>query len=162
MSAELALEKLKAKKLKLAFGESLTGGLLCAEFVAVPGASDAVLGAIVAYQTRLKSALLGVSSELLAERGAVDPEVALQMAEGARSRLSSKLLIDIDSAVGISTTGVAGPDTQDGKPVGLVYVGISGPKGMKVFSHEFSGDRSSIRAQSVQAAVADLLEYLGV
>ena len=162
MSAELALEKLKAKKLKLAFGESLTGGLLCAEFVAVPGASDAVLGAIVAYQTRLKSALLGVSSELLAERGAVDPEVALQMADGARSRLSSKLLIDIDSAVGISTTGVAGPDTQDGKPVGLVYVGISGPKGMKVFSHEFSGDRSSIRAQSVQTAVGDLLEYLGV
>jgi nicotinamide-nucleotide amidase len=160
MSAELALEKLRAKKLKLAFGESLTGGLLSAEFVAVPGASEVVLGGILAYQTGLKSALLGVSSELLAERGAVDPEVAVQMADGARARLSSKLLIDIDSAIGLSTTGVAGPDTQDGKPVGLVYVGVCGPKGMRVFSHEFSGDRTAIRQQSVQAAVADLLEYL--
>ena len=160
MSAELALEKLRAKKLKLAFGESLTGGLLSAEFVAVPRASEVVLGGILAYQTGLKSALLGVSSELLAERGAVDPEVAVQMADGARARLSSKLLIDIDSAIGLSTTGVAGPDTQDGKPVGLVYVGVCGPKGMRVFSHEFSGDRTAIRQQSVQAAVADLLEYL--
>ena len=128
MSAELALEKLRAKKLKLAFGESLTGGLLSAEFVAVPGASEVVLGGILAYQTGLKSALLGVSSELL--------------------------------AIGLSTTGVAGPDTQDGKPVGLVYVGVCGPKGMRVFSHEFSGDRTAIRQLSVQAAVADLLEYL--
>ncbi|WP_121832958.1 CinA family protein [Streptomyces sp. S1] len=105
----------------LAVAESLTGGLVAAELTGVPGASASFRGSVTAYATALKHELLGVDEALLAERGAVDPEVASQMAAGVRARLGADW--------GIATTGVAGPDPQDGQPVGTVYVAVAGPAG---------------------------------
>lgn len=157
--AELVAE-LASRKLKVAFAESLTGGMLSSELVSVPGASNVLLGSIVAYQTGLKASALGVSTELLESTGAVDPEVALKMAEGIRSRFSLQLLLDTDSVLGVSTTGVAGPDEQDGKPVGLVYIAVAGSKGSKVWEEQFSGDRAAIRRQTVEKALTHIREYL--
>lgn len=98
--------------------ESLTGGLVVARLIETPGASAVVRGGLVAYATELKAALLGVDAALLAERGAVDPEVARQMALGARRVLGADW--------GLATTGVAGPDAQDGRPVGCVFVAVAG------------------------------------
>ena len=94
MSAASILKELEARGFKLAIAESLTGGLLSAEFVSVPGASNVLLGSIVAYQTSLKHELLGVSRTLLENQGAVDPEVAAQMAAGIRTKLASKTNTD--------------------------------------------------------------------
>jgi nicotinamide-nucleotide amidase len=160
MSAKEVLELLEKKNLKLAIAESLTGGLLCSELVSIPGASNVVLGSVVAYQTGLKSATLGVNPELLAEQGAVDPEVAVQMAEGIRSRFSLQLLLATDKVLGVATTGVAGPLEQDGKPVGTVFIAVSGARGVQVWEEHFKGDRASIRSQSVESAFSHIREYL--
>jgi nicotinamide-nucleotide amidase len=159
MSAKEVLELLEKKGLKLAIAESLTGGLLCSELVSVPGASNVVLGSVVAYQTGLKSSALGVNPELLEAQGAVDPEVAVQMAEGVRSRFSLQLMISTDQVIGVSTTGVAGPLEQDGKPVGTVFIAVSGPKGVQVWEEHLAGDRASIRAKTVEAAFSHIREY---
>ena len=160
MSAAELLKQLEGKGLKLAIAESLTGGMLCSELVAVPGASNVVLGSVVAYQTGLKASVLGVNPQLLESNGAVDPEVAVQMAEGIRSRMSLQLLLATEHVIGVSTTGVAGPDEQDGKPVGTVFIAVAGKHGVKVWEDHFSGDRSSIRAQSVSSAISHIREYL--
>ena len=162
MSAAAILKALEARGFKLALAESLTGGLLSAEIVSVPGASNVLLGSIVAYQTSLKHELLGVSRALLENQGAVDPEVAAQMATGVRTKLANKTNTDENLVIGISTTGVAGPDAQDGVAVGTVYIATSGPGaiGDSVYAHEFSGGREAIRAATVTAAIAALGECL--
>lgn len=164
MNAAAILQHLESRGLKLAIAESLTGGLLSAEFVSVPGASNVLLGAIVAYQTSLKHELLGVSRTLLENQGAVDPEVAVQMAAGVRTKLANKSNTDEIRVIGVSTTGVAGPDAQDGVSVGTVYVAVSGPApiGDAVYAHEFSGDRESIREAAVAAALTALGECLAL
>ncbi|MEV6246167.1 CinA family protein [Streptomyces sp. NPDC051742] len=141
----------------LAVAESLTGGLVAAELTGVPGASVAFRGSVTAYATALKRELLGVDGGLLAERGAVDPEVALQMAAGVRDRLGADW--------GISTTGVAGPDPQDGQAVGTVYVAVAGPAATgagagKVVSLRLNGARAEIRRESVRSVLELLLEEL--
>lgn len=160
MSAANLLQLLESKGLKLAIAESLTGGLLCSELVAVSGASKVVLGSVVAYQTGLKASNLGVNPQLLESNGAVDPEVAVQMAEGIRSRMSLQLLLATDTVLGVSTTGVAGPDEQDGKSVGTVFIAVAGKLGVKVWEEHFSGDRASIRTQSVSSVISHIGEYL--
>ncbi|WP_329137232.1 CinA family protein [Streptomyces sp. NBC_01476] len=136
----------------LAVAESLTGGLVAAELAAVPGASRTFRGSVTAYATALKHEILGVDAGLLAARGAVDGDVARQMATGVRDRLGADW--------GISTTGVAGPDPQDGKPVGTVFVAVAGPSeapgAAEVAELALAGDRTAIRAASV-AAVLELL-----
>ncbi|MFI0962380.1 CinA family protein [Streptomyces sp. NPDC021080] len=144
----------------LAVAESLTGGLVAAEITAVPGASKAFRGSVTAYATELKHGLLGVDVTLLAERGAVDPQVAIQMAAGVRAALGADW--------GIATTGVAGPDPQDGQPVGTVYVAVDGPfeapadtpRGGKVAPLRLNGDRAEIRMESVRSVLALLLREL--
>lgn len=101
----------------LATAESLTAGLVAAALADVPGASAVLQGGVVAYQNRVKEGLLGVAPDLLASRGAVDPKVARQMAAGARQALGAD--------VGVSTTGVAGPEPHQGRPVGTVMVGLA-------------------------------------
>ena len=162
MNAAAVLKILETKGFKLAIAESLTGGLLSAEFVSVPGASNVLLGSIVAYQTALKHELLGVSRTLLENQGAVDPEVAAQMATGIRTKLANKTNTDENLVVGIATTGVAGPDSQDGVAVGTVYIAISGPGaiGDSVYAHEFTGGREAIRAATVSEAISALGECL--
>lgn len=143
--------------LTLAVAESLTGGAVVAELIRVPGASLAVRGGIVAYDTALKHSLLGVSAELLAAHGPVHPEVAAAMAEGVRSALT----IDGHPAdIGLATTGVAGPDPQGNTPVGLVFVAVADATGTIVREHQFSGDRAAIRAAAVDAALAVLGDRL--
>jgi nicotinamide-nucleotide amidase len=159
--AQELISKLESKGLQLAIAESLTGGLLCSELVNVPSASKVILGSLVAYQTGLKSSALGVSSELLATVGAVDGEVAVQMAEGIRSRFSLQLMKNTDQVIGVSTTGVAGPDEQDGKPVGLVFISVVGAKGIQVWEESFSGDRQAIRKQTVDKTILRIREYIG-
>ncbi len=130
--------------------ESLTGGLVVATLVGVPGASAVVRGGVVAYATPVKHTVLGVSADLLAEHGAVDPEVARQMASGVRTALA---VDGVPATWGISTTGVAGPDPQDGKPVGTVFVGIASASGAEAYELHLEGDREAIR----QATVSELL-----
>ncbi|MEO8829745.1 CinA family protein [Lapillicoccus sp.] len=141
--------------------ESLTGGLLTARLVDVPGASAVVRGGVVSYATDLKHELLGVDAELLAARGAVDAEVAAQMAVGAQRVLGADW--------GVATTGVAGPDPQDGMPVGLVYVAVAGPEVPAgpavrvvpvVHQHRFDGGRAMVRVASVDAALGLLADQL--
>jgi nicotinamide-nucleotide amidase len=144
----------------LAVAESLTGGLVAAEITAVPGASKVFRGSVTAYATELKHRLLGVDETLLAARGAVDPEVAAQMAVGVRQALGADW--------GIATTGVAGPDPQDGQPVGTVFVAVDGPsritgdsaRGGKVEALRLNGDRAEIRMESVRSVLGLLLTEL--
>ena len=143
--------------LTVAVAESLTGGQLVASLVAVPGASATVVGGVVAYATPVKHSVLGVSAELLAQKGAVDPDVARQMATGVRTALA----VDGRPAdVGIATTGVAGPDPQDGAPVGTVYVGIAIGDRVSVTSLQLAGSRHDIQSATVDHALATLLAAL--
>ena len=142
--AEL-LERLVTAGDTVAVAESLTGGLVCSTLVTVPGAARVVVGGIVAYQTDVKASVLGVSAELLAERGAVDPDVALEMARAVRTKFGA--------TIGISTTGVAGPDPQDGVPVGTVFVGIASDRDETVTRCDFEGSRDDIRTLAVGAAL---------
>ncbi|MFF5564185.1 CinA family protein [Streptomyces sp. NPDC012623] len=137
----------------LAVAESLTGGLVAAELTAVPGASRTFRGSVTAYATDLKRDVLGVDGALLAERGAVDAEVARQMAAGVRRLL--------DTTWGVATTGVAGPDPQDGQPVGTVYVAVAGPLDTgKVVALRLNGERADIRKESVRSVLGLLLSEL--
>jgi nicotinamide-nucleotide amidase len=151
-SAPELLVALRSRGWTVAVAESLTGGLLCAALVDVPGASASVRGGVVAYATDLKDALLGVDAALLAERGAVDPDVARQMAEGVRVRLGAD--------VGLATTGVAGPDPQDGHPPGTVHVAVATDGGVTVRSMQLTGDRSTVRAGTVDAVLRLALEVI--
>jgi nicotinamide-nucleotide amidase len=135
--------------------ESLTGGLVIAELVSVPGASATVRGGVVAYATDVKHRLLGVDAALLAAEGAVHPEVARQMADGVRAAVGT---VDAAADVGIATTGVAGPDPQDGQPVGTVFVAVATPEGVSVAGLHLSGDRQQIREEAVRRALALALE----
>ncbi len=151
--ASSVVAALTARGETVAVAESLTGGLVVSELVGVPGASAVVRGGVVAYATPVKASVLGVSAALLASNGAVDPTVAEQMATGVRTALA----VDGEPATwGISTTGVAGPDPQDGQPVGTVFVGIASAAGAEAFELHLDGDRQAIR----QAAVSELLTRL--
>jgi nicotinamide-nucleotide amidase len=144
--------RLRARGETLAVAESLTGGLLAATIVDVPGASTVFRGGLVVYATDLKGSLAGVPADLLAARGPVDPDVALALARGARERCGADW--------GLATTGVAGPDPQDGHPVGQVYIGVAGPAGGEARQLTLSGDRPAIRAGSVAAALTLLTDAL--
>jgi len=147
-TAELAhtlVEALVARGLTIAVAESLTGGAVTSAIVDVPGASRALRGGVVAYATDLKASLLGVDPDLLASRGAVDPEVARSMATGVRQRLGSD--------VGVATTGVAGPEGQDGHPPGVVHVAALGPDGERVSSVRLRGDRAAVRQAACEIAL---------
>lgn len=144
---------------RVALAESLTGGLLTAALVDVPGASAVVSGGVVAYATPLKASLLGVDAALLAERGAVDEEVARQLARGVRERCA---IDGIPAEHALATTGVAGPDPQDGQPPGTVWVGVASAAGERARGLRLEGDRAAIREASVDAALALLAEELGL
>lgn len=155
--ARQVVARLVDRGLTIAVAESLTGGLLVADLISVPGASRVVRGGIVAYDTSLKHALLGVDSVLLAEHGAVHPDVAAEMARGIRDRLA---VGGIPASIGISTTGVAGPDPQDDQPVGTVFVGISMGDETSILSLALSGPRSTIRRVVVAESLARLKAVL--
>lgn len=136
--------------------ESLTGGALSDALVSVPGASDVFLGSVVAYSNGLKHSLLGVSEAVLDGVGAVSAQSAEAMAYGARRLMGQPN----DSLVAISTTGVAGPATQDGRAVGTVYLGLDWAQGPEAEAFQFAGDRAAIRGQAVEQALKLLLAHL--
>lgn len=146
------LAELGARRWTVAVAESLTGGLVSAALVDVAGASRTVRGAVVAYATDLKASLLGVDHELLATRGAVDPDVAAAMASGVRERLGAD--------VGLATTGVAGPGTQDGHSPGTVHVAVATPDGVRVGSAQLPGDRRAVRTAARDLVLGLALDVL--
>ena len=129
----------------VAVAESLTGGLLSVALTETAGASAVMRGGLVVYASELKQTLAGVPAALLAERGAVDADVALGLARGVRTRLGATL--------GLGVTGVAGPDEQDGAAVGTVFVALAGPNGETVARRDLTGDRGEIRRGAVDAAL---------
>lgn len=159
-SAKQIIDLLREQNKFLVLAESVTGGLLTAAFTQVAGASDVVLTGIVAYDTRLKHELLGVSNQLLENQGPVDPEVVAQMAEGLRSKISNKTGIDLSQIVSIATTGVAGPSSQGNKPVGVLYIAISQDSATKVFAHQLEGERVEIQNSAVLLGVGHLWEEI--
>lgn len=139
---------LAARGLTLATAESLTGGLLTAVLTEVPGSSAVVRGGLVVYATDLKHELADVDRALLDRLGPVDPEVAVQLARGARQRCGAD--------VGVGLTGVAGPDPQDGVPVGTWFCAVVGPgQRQELRSGEPTGaaTREQIRSAAVGAAI---------
>ena len=125
----------------LAIAESLTGGQVSSSLVEVPGASRVLVGAVVAYATRIKAQVLRVDAAHLELTGPVDRDVALQMAYGVRRLLGADL--------GLATTGVAGPGPDDGHPAGTVHIAVVAPWGQRHRELHLSGDRSQIRCATV-------------
>ena len=145
------IDELVRRKETLAVAESLTGGLLGATLVDAPGASQAFRGGLIVYATDLKAQLADVPNDLLEARGAVDPDVAAALAEGARRRCGTDW--------GVATTGVAGPEPQDGVAVGTVYIAVSGPR-TEVRRLEIDGERAAVRTRTVTAALRLVLQML--
>ncbi len=152
MAAAAAVHELVERRQTVATVESLTGGLVAATIVEIPGVSSVYRGGMVVYATDLKHSLAGVPEDLLAERGPVDPDVARELAEGVRERCGADW--------GLATTGVAGPEPQDGVPVGLVYVAVAGPDGATVRELRLKGNRAAVRDGSVTAALTLLVETM--
>ncbi|WFE64563.1 CinA family protein [Micromonospora sp. WMMD714] len=146
------VHSLHERRQTLATVESLTGGLLAAAIVEIAGVSAVYRGGLVTYATELKARLADVPEDLLAERGPVDPDVAVALAEGGRRRCAADW--------GLATTGVAGPEPQDGRPVGLVYVAVAGPGGPVVRRLDLDGGRDRIRATAVTEALRLLAERI--
>ncbi len=155
--AERLLDRLVGLGWSVGIAESLTGGLVVASLIAVPGASASVRGGVVAYATDVKRSLLGVDAALLDAHGAVHPEVARQMAEGVRRALAGA---GHEVHVGIATTGIAGPDSPDLQPVGVVHIGVSTPLGTRVETLQLDGSRDQIRAAAARHALRIALRAL--
>jgi nicotinamide-nucleotide amidase len=125
---------------------------VCATLVSVAGASDVVLGGIVAYAPEAKIELLDVDADLIDDRGTVDPDVAAQMAFGAQERFNA--------TYGLATTGVAGPGESEGKPEGTVHIAVAGPDGVRTTALQLDGDRDTIRKETVDALLSQLVATL--
>jgi nicotinamide-nucleotide amidase len=150
--AAQALQLLRAAGATLATVESLTGGRLAAVVTAVPGASAAYLGGFVTYATALKETLVGVPHDLVEQYGVVSAECARAMATGCRNATGA--------TYALATTGVAGPDSQEHKPVGTVFVGIAGPEGVSAVTMELVGDRHQIQDRACREALSALCGIL--
>ncbi len=142
------IDRMSSVHATVATAESLTGGRLAARLTEVPGSSAAYLGGVVSYATEVKIDVLGVPRAVVDDHGVVSAECAEAMASGARNLLGATFAL--------STTGVAGPERQEGKPVGTVYVAIAGPAGVETVALDLDGGRDEIQRATVTAAV-DLL-----
>ena len=135
---------LAARGLTLATAESLTGGGVGALVTSVPGSSAVYVGGVIAYASRLKVELLGVPDDVVERFGVVSARCARAMAAGVRR---------LGADVGVSTTGVAGPDPQEGKPAGLVYIAVADDAGEEVRELRLDGDRAAVRRSTAEAAM---------
>lgn len=149
----LCCEVLKALEGKtLVTAESLTGGGIGSALTSVSGSSSVYKGGIISYTNEVKHRILGVPSEILQQHGAVSEPVAGAMAEGARRLLRSD--------VAVSVTGLAGPGADEyGNPVGTVFIGYSDCDVLEVKQFLFTGDRESVRSQTVEAALQLILKH---
>lgn len=145
---------LQARGHRIALAESFTGGRIAAALTSVPGSSQSFVGAIVAYDNSIKIAQLGVSAEAIAREGAVSQEVALQMAQGVRVRLTAD--------VALATSGIAGPGggTPE-KPVGLVWFALDeAGRTARAWRFELTGDRETIAQRASTIGLGILWRYL--
>ncbi len=152
--ARKVLESLARRGETLATAESLTGGLLAARLTDVPGASRSFVGGVVSYATRVKMSALDVPVELVEEHGVISEECAVAMAQGVLARMGSTW--------GVATTGVAGPDPQEGFPVGTVWLAVAGPHRVEARELALQGDRTAIRHATCDAALSVLGGILDV
>jgi nicotinamide-nucleotide amidase len=150
--AAQALALLGAAGATLATVESLTGGRLAAVVTAVPGASRSYLGGFVTYATELKETLVGVPHDLVERYGVVSAECARAMAVGCRDATGA--------TYALATTGVAGPESQEGKSVGTVFVGIAAPDGVSALTMELVGNRHQIQDRACREALSALCGIL--
>ena len=147
------LDKLKKKGETLATAESCTGGGIGHALTAVPGSSAAYCGGVISYTNAVKAGVLGVPLDILETYGAVSSQTACHMAIGVRKVIGSDY--------GVSVTGIAGPEGDgSGKPVGLVYIGVSSAYKTEAHQYVFSGDRASVRLQAVNAALEQVLKAM--
>jgi len=145
--------ELAARNLTLALAESCTGGLVTSRITDVPGSSAYLAGTVVCYSNEIKASAVGVPADIIAAHGAVSVETAKAMAEGIRSRFGTD--------IGAGITGIAGPTgAVPGKPVGLVYIAVSGSAGTYCFEHNFTGQRSFIKHRTALAALNHLRHYI--
>lgn len=135
---------LRASGSTVATAESLTGGRLAVALTDVPGASETYLGGVVSYATEVKASVLDVREDILDRYGVISAECAKAMASGVRAVLGA--------TYGLSTTGVAGPADQEGKPPGVVFVGIAGPGLLEAVALELSGKRQQIQDRACREA----------
>jgi PncC family amidohydrolase len=150
---------LRERHLKLTLAESCTGGLVGHRITNIPGSSDYYLGSITAYAYEAKERLLSVKHDTLIRFGAVSRETALEMAQGARLALAADFTLD--SCIGVSITGIAGPGGgMPNKPVGLVWFGLAAPEGCFAWHNIWKGDRLEVKSQSADRALGLLLAYL--
>ena len=143
---------LKEKEYTLSTAESLTCGMIAEKLGSVPGISAVYAGGFVTYCDREKNSMLGVRKETLSAHGAISMETAEEMCRGCSGKAGT------DCAV--SATGNAGPDAQEGKAVGLVYIGVCIHGKTSVREYHFEGNREEIREQASDAALRDLCERL--
>ncbi len=143
---ELILDMCRERGLHIATAESCTGGLLGARLTAIPGSSDVYHGGVIAYDNSVKTKLLGVSDVTLREHGAVSEQAAREMAEGCAKSLGAQ--------IGVGITGVAGPGggTEE-KPVGTVWIAVSGIGETRALGRVYVGDREEIRMRATQASL---------
>ena len=143
----------RAKGLKLAVAESITGGLICSLLTDVPGSSDYFMAGFVTYSNASKVKILGVKEETLAHYGAVSEATAREMAAGAR--------VVGGADIGVATTGIAGPTgATPTKPVGLVYMAVDNGRKVVVDSKLFGGDRIGIKEKAAIRTLAMIIELL--
>lgn len=140
----------------IAAAESLTAGLLSAELATEPGASGFLLGGVICYQDEVKVNLLKVDPQLIATQSAIDPEVAISLAINVRDKFALECAKDIESVIGVSTTGIAGPDPVGKNAAGTVFLGISSSIGSRSVALKLLGNRSEIRAATVACALTEI------
>lgn len=163
--AEMAIEEkigplLQNLGLKLAVAESCTGGLVGHRITDIPGSSVYYLGSVTAYAYEAKRFLLHVNTRRLLKYGAVSREIALDMAAGVRRAFAGKE-IPLGQVIGLSVTGIAGPDGgMPGKPVGLVWIGLSSSQGDWAWKFVWDSDRAGNKALSAEKALQILYGYL--
>ncbi len=144
---------LKEKKLTIAAAESFTGGLFSKVITDVPGSSAYFLGSIVSYSNFAKEKLLKIPEDTIKTKGAVSRDTAYLMAKNITEILGSD--------IGVSFTGVAGPTSEEGKPIGLAYIGMVFLKDTEVFEEHFYGSREEIRIKSVNFAIKEIIKRIG-
>jgi nicotinamide-nucleotide amidase len=150
--AQECLRRLIGRGDTVATAESLTAGLVSATLADVPGASSALIGGVATYATQAKVSVLGVPQTVVEQYGVISEQCAASMARSVRGLFHATW--------GISATGVAGPDRQEDREVGTVYVGVAGPEVVEVRALRLSGGRAGIRLGSVREALDLLLTVL--
>lgn len=147
-SAEKTVAALKEKNLKIATAESCTGGLVSAALTSVSGVSEVFELGVTSYSCRIKNEVLGVDNETLETLGAISFDTAKQMAEKVRNKA--------DSDLGLSVTGVAGPNTSEGHPVGYIFIAVSGKLGTKVELLELGPKSRELLRETAAIKLLDL------